>query len=66
VPAASALSGRMNCDLSHPPIVYDPEILADIYEIGLIYRIDIADDRTVKDFCDDVLKQYAEWKQSFH
>jgi hypothetical protein len=19
-----------------------------------------------KDFCDDVLKQYAEWKQSFH
>ena len=29
-------------------IVYDPEIPADIYEIGLIYRIDIADDRTVK------------------
>ena len=28
--------------------VYDPEIPADIYEIGLIYRIDIADDRTVK------------------
>ena len=27
--------------------VYDPEIPADIYEIGLIYRIDIADDRTV-------------------
>jgi metal-sulfur cluster biosynthetic enzyme len=26
----------------------DPEIPADIYEIGLIYRIDIADDRTVK------------------
>ena len=25
--------------------VYDPEIPADIYEIGLIYRIDIADDR---------------------
>ena len=24
--------------------VYDPEIPADIYEIGLIYRIDIADD----------------------
>ena len=28
--------------------VYDPEIPADIYEIGLIYRIDIADDHTVK------------------
>ncbi len=26
--------------------VYDPEIPADIYELGLIYRIDIADDRT--------------------
>jgi FeS assembly SUF system protein len=28
--------------------VYDPEIPADIYELGLIYRIDIADDRAVK------------------
>ena len=28
--------------------VYDPEIPADIYELGLIYKIDIADDRTVK------------------
>jgi len=27
--------------------VYDPEIPADIYELGLIYRIDIADDRGV-------------------
>jgi FeS assembly SUF system protein len=27
--------------------VFDPEIPADIYEIGLIYRIDVADDRTV-------------------
>jgi len=27
--------------------VYDPEIPVDIYELGLIYRIDIADDRTV-------------------
>jgi FeS assembly SUF system protein len=27
--------------------VYDPEIPADIYELGLIYRIDIADDRNV-------------------
>ena len=28
--------------------VYDPEIPADVYELGLIYKIDIADDRTVK------------------
>jgi len=27
--------------------VYDPEIPADIYELGLIYKIDIADDRKV-------------------
>jgi FeS assembly SUF system protein len=27
--------------------VYDPEIPADIYEIGLVYRVDIADDRAV-------------------
>jgi FeS assembly SUF system protein len=27
--------------------VYDPEIPADIYELGLIYRIDISDDRHV-------------------
>ena len=27
--------------------VYDPEIPADIYEIGLIYRVDVADDRAV-------------------
>ena len=27
--------------------VYDPEIPSDIYELGLIYRVDIADDRQV-------------------
>ena len=27
--------------------VYDPEIPADIYELGLIYRVDIAEDRAV-------------------
>jgi FeS assembly SUF system protein len=27
--------------------VYDPEIPADIYELGLIYKIDIGDDRSV-------------------
>ncbi|WP_265519051.1 SUF system Fe-S cluster assembly protein [Nitratireductor luteus] len=28
--------------------VYDPEIPADIYELGLIYKIDIEDDRSIK------------------
>ena len=27
--------------------VYDPEIPADIYELGLIYRVDIGDERNV-------------------
>ncbi|HEV2559040.1 MAG TPA: SUF system Fe-S cluster assembly protein [Microvirga sp.] len=27
--------------------VYDPEIPSDIYELGLIYRVEIDDDRTV-------------------
>ena len=27
--------------------VYDPEIPSDIYELGLIYRVEINDDRTV-------------------
>ncbi len=28
--------------------VYDPEIPADIYELGLIYKVDVEDDRLVK------------------
>ena len=28
--------------------VFDPEIPSDVYELGLIYKIDIGDDRTVK------------------
>jgi len=28
--------------------VYDPEIPADTYELGLVYKIDIEDDRAVK------------------
>jgi len=28
--------------------VYDPEIPADIYELGLIYKVDIDDERVVK------------------
>ena len=27
--------------------VYDPEIPVDIYELGLIYKVDIADDRAI-------------------
>ena len=27
--------------------VFDPEIPADIYELGLIYKVDIKDDRSV-------------------
>jgi FeS assembly SUF system protein len=27
--------------------VYDPEISADIYELGLIYRVDISDERNI-------------------
>ncbi|WP_409362008.1 SUF system Fe-S cluster assembly protein [Bartonella heixiaziensis] len=40
---------RMTNDIiSALKTVYDPEIPADIYELGLIYRIDIEDDRSVK------------------
>ena len=28
--------------------VYDPEIPVDIYELGLIYRIDVSDDRDIE------------------
>jgi FeS assembly SUF system protein len=50
--AASALPqdelARMTDDIVGAiKTVYDPEIPADVYELGLIYRIDIADDRTV-------------------
>jgi FeS assembly SUF system protein len=50
--AASALPqdelARMTDDIIGAiKTVYDPEIPADVYELGLIYRIDIADDRAV-------------------
>ncbi|MEA2933923.1 MAG: hypothetical protein QOD74_569 [Variibacter sp.] len=58
LPAVSASSGKAS---ALPPeelarltdeittalkTVYDPEIPADIYELGLIYKVDVADDRT--------------------
>jgi FeS assembly SUF system protein len=48
----SALSQEELDRLSHQIVgalktVYDPEIPADIYELGLIYKIDVDDDRNV-------------------
>ena len=40
--------GRMTDDIVGAlKTVYDPEIPADIYELGLIYKVDVADDRAV-------------------
>jgi FeS assembly SUF system protein len=49
----SALSPEELDRLSHHIVgalktVYDPEIPADIYELGLIYKIDVDDDRNVE------------------
>jgi FeS assembly SUF system protein len=51
-PVASALPpeelDRLTSDIvAALKTVYDPEIPADIYELGLIYKIDIGDDREV-------------------
>ncbi|WP_442577679.1 SUF system Fe-S cluster assembly protein [Mesorhizobium sp. ASY16-5R] len=56
VPASGAASAipaeelaRITDDIvSALKTVYDPEIPADIYELGLVYKIDIEDDRSVK------------------
>ncbi len=41
-------TGRLTDDIvAALKSVYDPEIPADIYELGLIYRIDIGDDRAI-------------------
>jgi len=52
-PSASAIPeeelARLTDDIvSALKTVYDPEIPADIYELGLIYKIDIEDDRSVR------------------
>ena len=40
--------GRLTDDIvSALKTVYDPEIPADIYELGLIYKVDLKDDRSV-------------------
>ncbi len=51
--AASALPEeeleRLTADLvAAMKTVYDPEIPVDIYELGLIYKIDISDDRDIE------------------
>ena len=48
----SALSpeetGRLTAEIiAALKTVFDPEIPADIYELGLIYKVDISDERTV-------------------
>ncbi len=48
-PAVSEDSERLTADIVKAlKTVYDPEIPADIYELGLIYRVDISDDSVVE------------------
>jgi len=53
VPPASAIPpdeiARLTDDITAAlKTVYDPEIPVDIYELGLVYKVDIEDDRRVK------------------
>ncbi len=45
---AADLERLTNDIISALKTVYDPELPADIYELGLVYKIDIDDDRTIK------------------
>lgn len=48
-PAAAGELDRLTDDIvAAVKTVYDPEIPCDIYELGLIYRVDINDDRFVE------------------
>ena len=47
-PAADEITRLTDDIVAALKTVYDPEIPADIYELGLIYRIDISDERTVR------------------
>ncbi len=46
-PAARGIDRLTDDIIAALKTVYDPEIPADIYELGLIYRVDIDDDRNV-------------------
>lgn len=46
--------------------VYDPEIPVNIYDLGMIYKIDVLDDASVsKDDTDDVAKAIVELDMTF-
>lgn len=45
--SADELAGLTDAIITALKTVHDPEIPVDIYELGLIYRVDISDDRDV-------------------